>query len=93
MVGASALKGSKKNGTIVKKKELSALRNLVTQKPRLRTPSGRARPVAVGGSLLVRDECRLDLHAVLRWADDGGRWVKESESSALAEAATRETGL
>jgi hypothetical protein len=75
----------------MKKKELSALQSRGTQGPRLRTPSGRTRPVAVGGSLLVRDECR-DLHALLRWADDGGRWVKESES-ALAEAATRGAGL
>jgi hypothetical protein len=43
---------------------------------------GRGWPGAVLGSVITAsDERWFDHHALLRWADDGGRWVEESNST------------
>ncbi len=43
---------------------------------------GRTWPGAVVGSLMtVSDDWRLDQRALLRWADDGGRWTEEGRTT------------
>ena len=43
---------------------------------------GHSWPGAVVGSLTVAvDEGRFEQHALLRWADDGGRWIGDGNST------------
>lgn len=42
---------------------------------------GRARPDTVASLMTVSYERRFDECALLRWADDGGRWAGESNAT------------
>jgi hypothetical protein len=41
---------------------------------------------AVRSLVVVTDDWSLDQQALLRWADDGGRWVDGSNAAAIQEA-------
>jgi hypothetical protein len=68
-------------GQIMEPRELSALQSQTVEAIPSIFP-GRTWPGAVVGSFIaVSDDWRLDHRALLRWADDGGRWVEEAQGT------------
>lgn len=69
-------------------RELSSSQSRVAEKVIPSIFPGHSWPGAVLGSLTAAmDEGWLDEHALLRWADDGGRWVGDGNST-VAEVRT-----
>jgi hypothetical protein len=63
-------------------REISALQSKAVEAPIPSIFPGRPWPGAVVGfPIAVSDDRWLDHRALLRWADDGGRWVEEVQGT------------
>jgi hypothetical protein len=62
-------------------RELSALQSQAVQTIPSVFPGGPWPGAVVGSLIAVSDDRRFDRSAMLRWADDGGRWTEEGRTT------------